>query len=92
MKRRIRITTVLLYLSMMITLFGNVAFAASGSVTLSGGTAEVGKTVTVSGTVKCGKGTIGAATVTLTYDPSGLKFISGSAGTNGGSGSVVYSG
>lgn len=92
MKKRYHIVTLLLCIGMLTFSFGNVAFAAKGSVTLSGGSAEVGKTVTVSGTVKSSKGAIGAATVTLTYDPSVLKFVSGSSGTNGGSGSVFYSG
>lgn len=92
MKKRYRITALLLGICMLAFSFENVAFAAKGSVTLSGGSAEVGKTVTVSGTVKCSKSAIGAATVTLTYDTTGLKFVSGSSGTNGGSGSVVYSG
>ncbi len=92
MKRRYHIVALLLSVCMLVATLGNVALAANGSVTLSGGSAEVGKTVTVSGTVKCSKGAIGAATVTLTYDPAGLKFVSGSSGTNGGSGSVVYSG
>lgn len=92
MKKRYHIASLLLCICMLAFSFGNVAFAAKGSVSLSGGSAEVGTTVTVSGTVKSNKGAIGAVTVTLTYDPSVLKFISGSSGTNGGSGSVVYSG
>ncbi len=92
MRRMRNILIGILSICLLMPMWSNQVLAASGSVTLSGGSGEVGSTVTVSGTVKCSSGAIGAATVTLSYDPSGLKFVSGSGGTNGSSGSVKYAG
>lgn len=75
-----------------VMILGNTSFAAAGSVQLSGGSANVGATVTVNGTVKCSSGKMGAASVVMTFDPSALQYVSGSSGTNGGSGSVQYAG
>lgn len=82
----------ILSICLLLSICEREAFAASGSVTLSSASGKVGSTVTVNGTVRCSDGAIGAATVTLSYDPTGLKFVSGSGGTNGGSGSVKFAG
>ncbi len=82
----------ILSICLLLSVCDRQALAASGSVTLSGASGKVGSTVTVNGTVKCSDGAIGAATVTLSYDPAGLKFVSGSGGTNGGAGSVKFAG
>lgn len=90
MKRGFTYLIISIMLSVM--MLGNTSFAASGSVQLSGGSANVGSTVTVKGTVKCSSGKMGAASVVMTFDPSALQYVSGSSGTNGGSGSVQYAG
>lgn len=92
MKRLQKIAVLLLILGMMIPGYRMDTHAAAGSASLSGASGNVGATVTISGTVKSSKVAMGAATVTLSYDPSKLQYVSGSSGTNGGSGSAVYSG
>lgn len=73
-------------------MFSIVSQAASGSVSISGKSANVGSSVTISCTVKCSSGPIGYADVTLTYDPSALQWVSGTNMAQGGSGSVHYVG
>ena len=66
-------------------------YAASGSLSVSSTSGTVGSIVTVSGTVSASEA-ISAVTVTLTYDPAGLQYVSGSQDVSGGSGSVTYFG
>ena len=82
----------LLSVCLLIPMCGSQVMAASGSVTLSGGSGKVGSTVTVNGSVKCSGGKMGGVTVTLSYDHTKLMYTGGSSGTNGGSGRVIYSG
>lgn len=83
---------ILLSICLLVTGYSVTVEAAAGSASLSGGSGQVGSTVTVSGTIKSSKTAIGAATVTLSYNPEALQYVSGSGGTNGGSGSAVYAG
>lgn len=92
MKVRHKLLGVLLSVCLMVSAVQGNVLAASGSVSLSNASGKVGSTVTVTGTVKCSGGAIGSASVTLSYDPSALQYVSGSSGTNGGSGSVRYAG
>lgn len=92
MKMKSKILAFILSVCLLVPMFGSVSNAASGSVSVSSVSGNVGSTVTVSATVKCSSGPIGAATVVLTYNSSGLQYVSGSGGTNGGSGSVTYAG
>lgn len=92
MKNLHKIAAIILIVGMMFTGYGLRTHAAAGSASLSGGSGNVGSTVTVKGTVKSSKVAMGAATVTLSYDPASLQYVSGSTGTNGGSGSAIYSG
>ena len=92
MKKIQNVLIVLLTICLLAGAHGVTAEAAAGSASLSGGSGQVGSTVTVSGTIKSTKTAIGAATVTLSYDPEALQYVSGSSGTNGGSGSAVYAG
>lgn len=92
MKVKSKILACLMSICLLVPIFSSVSHAASGSVSVSSASGNVGSTVTVSATVKCSSGAIGAATVVLTYNSSGLQFVSGSGGTNGGSGSVSYAG
>lgn len=91
MKKLRRIGIIIGIISLLLPMWSHRTLAASGSASLSGGSGMVGATVTVSGSVKATKA-MGAATVTLSYDPSALQYISGSSGTNGGSGSAIYAG
>ena len=81
------ILIVILAFVMVCSMQSMITYAASGSVSVSGATGEVGNTVNVSVTVKASKA-INGATLTFGYDPTMLKYISG--GSSGGSGSVVY--
>lgn len=92
MKKIQNVLIVLLTICLLAGAHGVTAEAAAGSASLSGGSGQVGSTVTVSGTIKSTKTAIGAATVTLSYNPEALQYVSGSSGTNGGSGSAVYAG
>lgn len=92
MKKIQKIAALLLVVGIVFSGYGIRANAAAGSSSLSGGSGNVGATVTVSGTVSSSKVAMGAATVTLSYDPASLQYIGGSSGTNGGSGSAIYSG
>lgn len=92
MKKIQKIAAMLLVVGIVFSGYGIRANAAAGSASLSGGSGNVGATVTVSGTVSSSKVAMGAATVTLSYDPSSLQYMGGSSGTNGGSGSAIYSG
>jgi len=71
--------------AMILALGCQAGFAAGASASVSGGSAEVGETITVKVTFKCSD--IGVAGGKLTYDASILEFKSGS-GANGGGGSV----
>jgi len=62
---------------------GNTVYASSGTISLSDPTAAVGESVSV--TVKAAtsdSSKIGSVTMELTYDPSILKFESGTSATN----------
>lgn len=91
MKKLRKVGIIIGIISLLMPMWSNGTLAATGSASLSGGSGIVGATVTVSGSVKAAKA-MGAATVTLSYDPSALQYISGSSGTNGGSGSAIYAG
>lgn len=92
MKRIRRIIIGICIAGLFLQMQGTDVQAATGSATLSGASGKVGSTVTVTGSIKAKKGYIGSAEVTLTYDPSALQYVSGSSGTNGGSGSAKYAG
>lgn len=92
MKLRRKISAIIISVCLILPLFSMSALAASGSISMSGGSGKVGSTVSVSCTIKCSSGPIGAATVVATYDPSALELVSATGGANGGSGSVIYAG
>ena len=92
MKLRRKIYAMIITICLLVPLFCMPAMAASGSISMSGGSANVGGTVTVSCKVSCSSGPIGAATVVATYDSSALQYVSATGGANGGSGSVIYAG
>ena len=92
MKLKKKLSAIILSICLLIPLFGMPVQAASGSVSVSGGSGNVGSTVTVSCSVKCSSGPIGAATVVVSYDSSALQYVSATGGANGGSGSVIYAG
>lgn len=74
MKKRIGIMTAALMLAVM--LVPGIAFAASSSVSISGGgSAQVGKTVTVKVTYKGSN--LGYVNGQMTYDNSKLEYVSG---------------
>lgn len=92
MKYRNKIGAILLSICLMLPMFSIVSYAASGSVSVSSKSGNVGSTVTVTCTIKCSTGAIGYADVTLTYDPAALQWVSGTNMAQGGSGSVHYVG
>ena len=73
---------------MLIGVCSNHVYATgSGKVTLSSSSGTVGSTVTISGSISTTT-KMAAAHVVMSYDQSGLKYVSGSSGVSGGSGSV----
>lgn len=81
----------MLSICMLICIWHVDVHAATGSLSVSSASGNVGSTVTVTGTVSASEA-ISAVTVTLTYDPAGLQYVSGSQDVSGGSGSVTYFG
>ena len=65
--------------------------AASGSMSVSGGSGDVGDTITVNVSVSSVSGSIGSAEGSLSYNPSALEYVGG-ANTSGGGGSVGFVG
>lgn len=94
MKYKSKIGAILLSICLILPMFSMVAHAASGSISISSVSGNVGSTVTITCTVKCDSGAIGTADVVLVYEPANLEYIGGSGGYSltGGSGSVVYRG
>lgn len=94
MKIKNRIVAILLSVCLLLPVFSMVSYAASGSVSVSSKSGNVGSTVTITCTIKCSSGPIGTADVVLLYDQSSLQYVSGNGGYSltGGAGSVVYSG
>ena len=82
---------VMLSICMLICVWHVDVHAATGSLSVSSASGNVGSTVTVTGTVSASEA-VSAVTVTLTYDPAGLQYVSGSQDVSGGSGSVTYFG
>lgn len=87
-----KFSAIIVSICFLLPLFCTSAQAASGSLSISGGSGNVGSTVTVSCSIKCSSGPIGAATVVVGYDSSALQYVSATGGANGGSGSVIYAG
>lgn len=85
-----KIGVVLLSICLILPMFGMVSQAASGTVSISSTSGKVGSTVTVKCSVKSQSGAIGSVDMVVTYDQSALQYVSGSDGTNGGSGRVQY--
>lgn len=92
MKFRKKLSAIIISICLILPLFSMQALAADGSVSVGGASGNVGSTVSVSCTIKCSSGPIGAATVVASYDPSALELVSATGGANGGSGSVIYAG
>lgn len=84
-----KISVYVVMVCLVMTLFGTTSQAASGSISMSGGSATVGGTVTVKCTVSCSSGPIGGAQLTLKYDASALEYTGGAGGVNGGGGSIT---
>ena len=89
-----KVSVLVLCICMLAPMFGIQSHAASGSISISSATGNVGSTVSVTCTIKCTSGPIGIADVVLGYDTAKLKYESGSGGYSliGGSGSVSYRG
>ena len=91
MKKKNSLLGVILSICMLACVWNVNVHAATGSLSVSSTSGTVWSTVTVTGTVSASEA-ISAATVTLTYDPAGLQFVSGSQDVSGGAGSVTYFG
>ncbi len=89
MKRMKQLLGAILSICLLAGVLGIPSYAASGSFSISSQTATVGSTVTVTGKVTASEA-IGAATINMKYDPSGLQFTGGSGDISGGGGRVTF--
>lgn len=88
MYKKNKLWGIVLSICILISICNTYAYAAgSGKVTLSSTSGTEGATVTVSGSISTTTN-MAAAHVVMSYDQSGLKYVSGSSGVTGGSGSV----
>ena len=87
-----KIGTAILTLCLTVSCFSFVALAAEGSLQFSDPSAAAGENVTVTAKVISGAEgvAVGDTDITVTYDPSILKFVSGTNAT-GGDGTVKLS-
>lgn len=85
-----KIGVILLSICLITPIFGITSQAASGRVSISSTSGKIGSTVTVKCSVTSQLGAIGSVDMVVTYDQSALQYVSGSDGTNGGSGRVQY--
>lgn len=88
MKKNNKLWGIILSICIVLTACNfNVYAAGAGQVKLSGASGTVGSTVTVKGTISTTT-PMTAAHLVISYDQSGLKYVEGSSGISGGSGSV----
>lgn len=92
MNRLKKIGVILLSICMFCLVFQSEALAASCSVKVSSASGNVGSTVKITCTASASGTSIGAADVSLKYDPSSLKVQSCSSGASGTGGGIYYSG
>ncbi|MGC4019342.1 MAG: cohesin domain-containing protein [Muricomes sp.] len=85
-----KLSGIFLTLCLTVSCFSFVAFAAEGTLQFSDPSAAAGDNVTVKVKADTGGGAIGDVDVTLTYDKSILKFVSGTNAT-GGDGTIQLS-
>jgi hypothetical protein len=78
-----KIGSILLMLCLTVSLFPLSAFAADGTLQFSDPSAKAGDSVTVTVKAESGTSAIGDVDVTVTYDTSILKFVSGTNATGG---------
>lgn len=88
MKKYNRIMALLLICILTLPWIPGKAFAAGGSLQISGGSCKVGETVSVSVSASASEGDIAAMDVTLSYDASILEYAGSSVQASGGAGSV----
>lgn len=91
MNRLKKIGVLLLSICLLVPIFSNEAWAASGSVKVSSASGTVGSTVTITCTASISGASMGGADIVLVYDASKLTLISCSSGASGSSGGVYYS-
>lgn len=92
MKKLRSIGVVLFSICMLACIVPQEAYAASGKVTVSSASGNVGSKVTVTCKVSVSGTDIGAADITLSYDPSALEATGCGGGANATGGAVTYSG
>ncbi|MCU6736131.1 cohesin domain-containing protein [Diplocloster agilis] len=88
MKKLYQVLAVAMVCCLVIPWFPSRVLAASGNLQVSGGSCNVGQTVSVSVKANAADGDIAAMDVTLSYDASLLEYQSSSVNASGGSGSV----
>ncbi len=93
MKKRIKVLMLVAVMLFCMIMPVNQVQAATGKTTLavSAGTLDIGDTVKITAKAVSGAGGSAYATMTLSYDPSILQFVSCSATYGGGNGSISVS-
>ncbi len=78
-----KLSSILLMLCLTVSLFPLSVFAADGTLQFSDPSAKAGDSVTVTVKAESGTSAIGDVDITVTYDTSILKFVSGTNATGG---------
>lgn len=92
MKTMKKLTTMMLTICLFVACFSMSAFAADGKIMFTDPQAKAGETVEVTGVVEKSSGNFGKIEITMKYDTSILKFVSGDGVTESQAGTITYSG
>ena len=93
MKTMKKIATLILAMSLAIACFAMPVYAANGKIMFTDPTAKTGENVEVKGVIKRTDGNgFGKVEVTMTYDATMLKFVSGNGVAESQAGTIVYVG
>ncbi len=93
MKTMKRIATLILAMSLAIACFVMPAYAANGKIMFTDPSTKTGENVEVKGVIeRTDRNGFGKVEVTMTYDATMLKFVSGNGITQSQAGTIVYVG
>ena len=89
MKFKNKLIVLLINICLLTSLLSFNVSAASGRMSLTGASGNVGSTVSVTASVTCTSGPIGSAVLTVSF-PSGLEFVSATGGAARSGNSVTF--
>ena len=86
-----KLATLLLAICLTVSCFSLVSFAADGKIQFNDPSTKVGETLEFKLVIKKDSGTLGKVQITMLYDTSYLKFVSGDGMEENTAGELVYS-